>query len=208
MFFVEPIKDRQTCSKCKLTVRGRKWLYTCERCHAITYCGEECQRDDWDRHVWNCVPAMVKEEIPGKGQGIVAARNIKKGEEIFRDMPVISLNETLNAEDELMVNPEFMTSLRKQINNLRPSETKSKYFKLTPIARANGPYTLVLNVRGGASYFDILYHLSFIYIHKIFILEVFIVGITVDENYVKHQKTPLFTMYTHFQRWLLLSYYL
>ena len=80
---------------------------------------------------------MVKEEIPGKGQGIVAARNIKKGEEIFRDMPVISLNETLNAEDELMVNPEFMTSLRKQINNLRPSETKSKYFKLTPIARAN-----------------------------------------------------------------------
>ena len=33
-------------------------------------------------------------------------------------------------------------------------------------------------------FFYILYHLSFIYIHKIFILEVFIVGIAVDENYV------------------------
>ena len=40
-----------------------------------------------------------------------------------------------------------------------------------------GPYTLVINVRGGASYSDILNHLSFIYIHKISILEVFIVGI-------------------------------
>ena len=69
----------------------------------------------------------------------------------------------------------------------------------------NGPYTLVINVRGGASYFDILYHLSFIYIHKISILEVFIVGIAVDENYVRKQKAPLFTIYTHFQRCLLMK---
>ena len=68
-----------------------------------------------------------------------------------------------------------------------------------------GPYTLVINVRGGASYFDILYHLSFIYIHKISILEVFIVGIAVDENYVRKQKAPLFTIYTHFQRCLLMK---
>ena len=66
-------------------------------------------------------------------------------------------------------------------------------------------YTLVINVRGGASYFDILYHLSFIYIHKISILEVFIVGIAVDENYVRKQKAPLFTIYTHFQRCLLMK---
>ena len=67
-----------------------------------------------------------------------------------------------------------------------------------------GPYTLVINVRGGASYFDILYHLFFIYIHKITILEVFIVGIAVDENYVKQQKA-LFTITTHFQRCLLMK---
>ena len=60
------------------------------------------------------------------------------------------------------------------------------------------PYTLVINFSGGTSYFDILYHLFFILIHKISILEVFIVGIAVDENYVKQQKA-LFTITTHFK---------
>ena len=78
-------------------------------------------------------------------------------------------------------------------------------FRKFPFVWAKGPYTHVINVRGGASYFDILYHLSFIYIHKISILEVFIVGIAVDENYVRKQKAPLFTIYTHFQRCLLMK---
>ena len=77
---------------------------------------------------------MVKMEIPGKGRGIVAARNIKMGEEIFRDMPVINL--ALNEEGELKVNPEIMTSLREQIENLS-SEAKSKYFKLRAGAHTN-----------------------------------------------------------------------
>ena len=76
-FFVESMKDRRTCFKCHLTVTGKKSsLFTCIKCHAITYCGDECQRADWNRHEWNCVPVMVK-EFPGKGWGIVAARDIK-----------------------------------------------------------------------------------------------------------------------------------
>ena len=88
-FFVESMKDHRTCFKCKL--QSKKRLLTCVKCHAITYCGVECQKADWKRHNWNCVPVMVK-EFPGKGRGIVAARDIKMGERIFKDKPVIKLN--------------------------------------------------------------------------------------------------------------------
>ena len=87
-FYVEALKDHRTCFKCKRT--GKKSLLTCFNCHAITYCGVECQKADWDRHNWNCVPLMVK-EFPGKGRGIVAATDIKMGDRIFKDQPVINL---------------------------------------------------------------------------------------------------------------------
>ena len=88
-FYVEAHKDHQTCFKCKRT--GKKRLLTCIKCHAITYCGVECQKTDRERHKWNCVPGpvMVK-EIPGKGRGIVAATDIKMGERIFKDQPNLS----------------------------------------------------------------------------------------------------------------------
>ena len=43
---------------------------------------------DFARHKWNCVPVMVT-EIEGKGRGLVAAKDIKMGELIFKDKPVI-----------------------------------------------------------------------------------------------------------------------
>ena len=46
---------------------------------------------DWSRHEWNCVPVMVT-EFPGKGRGLVAARDIEKGELIFKDKQVIKLS--------------------------------------------------------------------------------------------------------------------
>ena len=89
-FYAEPMKDRKSCSVCKKTVKGKKVLLTCINCHAITYCGRECQSADWGRHEWNCVPVMVT-EFPGKGRGLVAATDIEMGELIFEDKPVIKL---------------------------------------------------------------------------------------------------------------------
>ena len=122
-FYIEALKDHRTCFKCKFTVTGKskRKLLTCINCHAITYCGVECQRADWDRHNWNCVPVMVK-EFPGKGRGIMAARDIKMGEQIFKDKPVIKL--VTDAKDR-PVDPEFMTSLKDQIEKL-PTEAKSQ----------------------------------------------------------------------------------
>ena len=129
-FYIELKKHHRTCFKCKLT--GKKSLLTCIKCHAITYCGVECQRADWERHNWNCVPVMVK-EFPGKGRGIVAARDIKMGERIFRDKPLVKL--VTDAKDR-PVDPEFMTSLKDQIEKL-PTEAKSQYYKLTAGDRRN-----------------------------------------------------------------------
>ena len=69
---------------------GKKRLSKCGRRHAITYCGKECQVADFTRHKWNCLPVMVT-EIPGKGRGLVAARDIEQGELIFIDKPVITV---------------------------------------------------------------------------------------------------------------------
>ena len=127
-FYAEPMKDRKCCSVCKMTAKekGKKVLLTCIKCHAITYCGVDCQSEDWERHEWNCVPVMVT-EIPGKGRGLVAATDIEKGELIFVDKPVIKL--AVDTEFNF-VDPEFMTSLKEQIESL-PSEARAQYYKLT-----------------------------------------------------------------------------
>ena len=133
-FYVEPMKDKKCCSVCQETAKakGKKVLLTCEKCHAITYCGVECQSADWARHEWNCIPVMVT-EFPGKGRGLVAANDIEKGDLIFKDKPAITLL-AMNMNDEMglaaYTDPEFMTSLKQQIESL-PSEAKSQYYKLT-----------------------------------------------------------------------------
>ena len=126
-FYAEPMKNRKSCSVCKKTAKakGKKVLLTCIKCHAITYCGGECQAADWGRHEWNCVPVMVT-EIPGKGRGLVAARDIEKGEVIFKDKPVLKL--AMNAERQFS-DPLFMTSLKQQIESL-PSEARAQFYKL------------------------------------------------------------------------------
>ena len=124
-FYLEPLTDRHTCFKCEKTVK--KKLLKCDGCHAITYCGVECQRADWDRHGWNCVPVMVT-EFPGKGRGLVAAKDINKGEVIFIDTPVIKL--PTDAQGNLdMTGSKALQSLKEQINNL-PLEAKLQFHKL------------------------------------------------------------------------------
>ena len=123
-FYLEPLTDRHTCFKCEKTVK--KKLLKCNRCHAITYCGVECQSADWDRHGWNCVPVMVT-GFPGKGRGLLAAKDIKKGEVIFIDEPVIKL--PIDAQGNLTVTGSALKLLKKQIDNM-PSEAKLQFHKL------------------------------------------------------------------------------
>ena len=123
--YIEPMTNRQECFQCHKTVTGKKKLSKCAGCHAITYCGVECQREDFPRHKWNCLPVMVT-EIPGKGRGLVAARDIKMGELIFKDKAYIKIR-----ADYHCGRPGSYTnaSLLDQIENL-PSEGKLQFYKL------------------------------------------------------------------------------
>ena len=87
----EDVTDRRCCHKCHTTVTGKKKLSKCARCHSITYCGKECQRKDWPRHSQFCIPVMVT-EIPGKGKGLVASKDIKKGKVLFKEKPAITVH--------------------------------------------------------------------------------------------------------------------
>ena len=120
--FIQPVTDRQSCYKCHKTVTGRKRFSKCSKCHAIAYCGKQCQVADWPRHAFNCVPVMVT-EYEGKGRGVVAARDIKMGECIFMDKPLLKLPlDPSEAHKDL-------DSLMKQLENL-PSEAKLLFYKI------------------------------------------------------------------------------
>ena len=120
--YIEPLTNRQECFNCHKTVTGKKKLSKCAKCHAITYCGRECQVADWPRHNWNCVPVMVT-EIPGKGRGLVAAKDIKKGELLFNERPSIEIYSNTREFSEKT------RSVLTQLNRL-PDGVKDQFFKL------------------------------------------------------------------------------
>ena len=89
----ENLTDRNKCHTCHKTGERKKdKLSKCAKCHSITYCSKECQREDWPRHSDNCVPVMVK-EYEEKGRGLVAAKEIKMGELILTDKAVVSIDD-------------------------------------------------------------------------------------------------------------------
>ena len=69
-------------------------------CTEVSYCGSECQKKDWKRHKAHCPPFGIQ-KIEGKGNGLVANRKICFGEIIFREKPllVINNNASENYED-------------------------------------------------------------------------------------------------------------
>ena len=123
--YIEPMTDRQVCFVCRKTVTGKKKLRKCTHCHAITYCGVECQTEDWVRHSWNCLPVMVT-EVEGKGRGLVAARDIKAGELIIKEGPMIKLAALPSGSAP---DPDYLHSLMKQIEDF-PEEAKKQFYKL------------------------------------------------------------------------------
>ncbi len=96
----------------------------CGRCEAITYCSRECQAEDWPRHKNNCVPVMIAEV--GK-KGLVAAKDIKMGEQILIDSVAISM---MRKPIGGVVTRKFAQSFRDQIQGL-PEEKATQFNDLS-----------------------------------------------------------------------------
>ena len=119
---------RKSCHKCKkIYDKKLKQCKVCKKCHAITYCGEECQAEDWPRHRDNCVPVLVT-EVGEMGQGLVAARDIKMGEQILIDNVVISLDRNWKPQSSILTR-KVARSLKEQIEAL-PEEKESQFYDL------------------------------------------------------------------------------
>ena len=62
-------------------------LKTCV-CGQVKYCGGKCQKAHWPSHRPNCPPYTVT-AVPGKGQGVVATRNVAAGSLILSEKPLL-----------------------------------------------------------------------------------------------------------------------
>jgi len=118
----ERVTDRRCCHKCHRTVTGKTKLSKCASCHSITYCSRECQREDWPRHSQFCIPVMVT-EIPGKGKGLVASKDFKKGQVLFQEASVI----IVHAPSGIVP----LQELKDQISKMS-EEQKNKFDQLKP----------------------------------------------------------------------------
>ena len=120
----EDLTDRRCCHKCQMTSTGKKKLLKCGQCESITYCGQKCQREDWSRHRQFCIPVMVT-EIPGKGKGLVASKDFKKGQVLFRETAAITIH-VLSSSNIVPIQ-----ELKDQISHLS-EEQKYRFYQLTP----------------------------------------------------------------------------
>ena len=83
----EVYRDLLTCVVCD---KGGDSIKKCAKCFSVSYCGRECQVGDWARHKRLCDPVMVK-DFGEKGRGLVASKNFKAKDLIFKDISVTSV---------------------------------------------------------------------------------------------------------------------
>ncbi len=81
--------------------------------------------EDWPRHSQYCIPVMIA-EIPGKGLGLVASKDFKRGQLIFTETAVISVH----APSGLVPLEEMMN----QISNMS-EEQKFRFYQQKPTGR-------------------------------------------------------------------------
>lgn len=110
-FIPQPQPKQFQCSECLLYF-GK--VYKCSRCKKVCYCSKECQINAWkDYHSMECGKMQVV-PIKGKGLGVVALREIKKGEVICEDMELLTIFPH-------MYNPD---NIKKQIMDLSDSNKR------------------------------------------------------------------------------------
>ena len=76
------------CQSCRMSV-GQQ----CSGCKiGQFYCSNECQQVDWKKHKENCGRRYKCAEVPKKGLGNLATRNIAKGEIICVEKPALLID--------------------------------------------------------------------------------------------------------------------
>ncbi|XP_064097943.1 SET domain-containing protein SmydA-8-like [Macrobrachium nipponense] len=73
-------------NKCEVCKNPAKQF--CSSCRSVFYCSRECQKEDWKTHKGRCKPYVVQVH-PVYGRHMVASRDIRAGEIIIKEQPVV-----------------------------------------------------------------------------------------------------------------------
>lgn len=128
----------------------------CARCQRTFYCSKEHQRVHWKTHKKTCNSAVVKNaedvrtedfpvkvvEIDGRGLGVVATRNIKCGELIIKEKPLIDtsgLHSDLKSDQQ-----EKIMALHDAFEEITGKKSVYGCFKTNALARGNNSDDSVL----------------------------------------------------------------
>ena len=124
----EVFRDLLTCVVCH---KAGDSIKKCGKCFSVSYCGRECQVGDWTRHKRLCVPVMIK-DFGEKERGLVASKNFKVGDLIFKDTSVASI--ILADEFPITTLVKYGKEVYAQISTLSDADQKS-FFELSGSAR-------------------------------------------------------------------------
>jgi len=82
-------RDDESIPVCDECVQQSDDLKRCTQCKEVWYCGKKCQSQAWKNghKVW-CGKIAVR-DIPGKGKGVIAMKNITMGEVVITEKPLM-----------------------------------------------------------------------------------------------------------------------
>ncbi|XP_059097587.1 SET domain-containing protein SmydA-8-like isoform X2 [Tigriopus californicus] len=81
----EEVEDGNNCAVCKKPAESK-----CKGCKEVNYCTRNCQKTHWKRHKNECKLLPYKVEKSAElGRFLVATRDIKKGDAIFKEAPLV-----------------------------------------------------------------------------------------------------------------------
>ena len=101
----------------------------------MDYCSRRCQRRDWTRHRRLCAPVVFK-QLDTIGRGLVATKNIKKGDLIFIDKAFISINRDTD-EVSSDINDENELERFEKLKKIVDDKSKKRHQELASIIEEN-----------------------------------------------------------------------
>ena len=109
-------------SRCDGCLLKKEELKRCSKCKVVKYCSTVCQTEAWKNYhksMCNTVKVAPVEEM---GMGVIAMRNISKGEKVIVEAPIIQMSITPTL-DAIKTNLKLLSSL--------PSKKKRKLMSLS-----------------------------------------------------------------------------
>lgn len=108
------------CDDCMATCSSLK---RCAQCKEVKYCSKKCQARAWKQgHKHSCGKICIR-AVPGKGMGVIAMRDIKRGEVVVSENPLLQFTFGKGLTESLQ---KTSTSSRKKLMSLHDRQSDGR----------------------------------------------------------------------------------